>query len=122
MNTKGKSVPKDHEAYIAGFPPDIRKILEAVRATVREAAPGAEETIKYGMPSFYLKGNLVYFAAFKKHIGFYPAPTGNPVFEKDFAAYKTGRGSIQFPLDRPMPLELITRIVKFWVEERGKKK
>lgn len=88
-----------------------------MRATIRKAAPKAEEAIKYAMPTFVLHGNLVHFAAFKNHIGFYPAPTGMEAFKKDLALYKTGRGSVQFPLDKPLPLALITRIVKLRVSE-----
>jgi uncharacterized protein YdhG (YjbR/CyaY superfamily) len=109
------------DGYIAGFPKDIRKVLQQIRTTVQKAAPRAEETIKYNMPTFTYKGNLVYFAAFKNHIGFYSVPTGNKAFEKDFSAYKTGKGSIQFPLDKPMPLGLITRIVKFRIRKNLEK-
>lgn len=113
--------PSSIDAYIAGFPKQIQDILQQVRHTVTKAAPGAQETIKYDMPTFTFKGNLVHFAAFKKHIGFYPAPTGDPAFEKDLAPYKTGRGSVQFPYNKPMPLELITRIVKLNVQRNTKK-
>src|SRR5688500_12767901 len=103
----------DMNAYIAEFPEEIREMLEAVRAVVKKTAPAAEETIKYDMPTFMLEGkNLVYFAAFKNHIGFYGAPTGNEAFAKDFAPYKSGKGSLQFPFDKPMPLALIAKIVK----------
>ncbi len=121
--------PTTIDEYIAGFPPDVQAILEKVRATIRKAAPGAEETIKYRMPTFMLHGNLVYFAAFKDHIGFYPVPTGVEKFKKELAAYKMGRGSIQFPLDQPIPYGLISKIVKFRAKEnlakakaKGKKK
>ena len=113
--------PSSIDAYIAGFPKQIQDILQQVRHTVTKAAPGAKETIKYDMPTFTFKGNLVHFAAFKKHIGFYPAPTGDPAFEKDLAPYKTGRGSVQFPYNKPMPLELITKIVKLNVQRNTKK-
>lgn len=104
---------RDIEAYITGFPKDIQVILEQIRATIKKAAPGSEETIKYNIPTFILKGaNLAHFAAFKKHIGFYPAPTGDETFTKALSPYKTGKGSVQFPLDKPMPLSLITRLVK----------
>jgi len=101
------------DAYIAEFPDDVQKSLELVRKTVKQAAPGARETIKYNMPAFTMGKNLVYFAAFKNHIGFYPAPTGNPDYENDLAGYKTGKGSVQFPLDQPMPLDLIVKIVNW---------
>jgi uncharacterized protein YdhG (YjbR/CyaY superfamily) len=114
--TTGK--PNNIEEYIAGFPQETQEILEQVRATIKKVAPEAEETISYGMPSFTLhKTYLVYFAAFKNHIGFYPTPSGIKEFEKDFATYKTGKGSIQFPLDKPMPADLISRIVKFRIQE-----
>jgi uncharacterized protein YdhG (YjbR/CyaY superfamily) len=112
-----ESTPQTIDEYIAGFPEHIREILEKVRATIREAAPGAEETIKYEMPTFMLNGNLVYFAAFKNHIGFYPIPSGVEEFKDDLAGYKTGKGSVQFPLDKPIPYELIGRITKFRVQE-----
>ena len=113
--------PNNIDEYIAGFPPDVQQMLQQVRVTIKEAAPGAEETIKYAMPTFTYKGNLVYFAAFKKHIGFYPVPTGNDAFEKELSNYKTGKGSVQFPFDQPMPLSLITKIVKFWVKRNTEK-
>ncbi len=109
--------PQTIDEYIAGFPPDVQKILTKVRTTIRRAAPGAEETIKYRMPTFMLNGNLVYFAGFEKHIGFYPVPTGIQAFEKELSVYKQGRGSVQFPLDQPIPFDLISRIVKFRVKE-----
>jgi uncharacterized protein YdhG (YjbR/CyaY superfamily) len=109
------------DEYIAAFPKDIQKRLESIRATIRKAAPTAEETIKYAIPTFTLQGNLVHFAAFKNHIGFYPAPTGIEAFKKETAAYETGKGTLQFPLDHPLPLALITKIVKFRVEENLEK-
>lgn len=114
---KTQNTPNDIDEYIAGFPKNVRAILEQVRSTIHEAAPAAEEAIKYGIPTFTLNGNLVHFAACKNHIGFYPAPTGMDAFQKALSAYKTGKGSVQFPLDNPMPLALITRIVKFRVKE-----
>lgn len=113
----------DHtDAYIASFPPEVQEILEQVRATIRQAAPGATEAFKYGIPTFVLNGNLVHFAAFKNHIGFYPAPTGLVEFKADLSGYKQGKGSVQFPIDQSMPLALIARIVKFRVEENLKKR
>ncbi|WP_374685690.1 iron chaperone [Promineifilum sp.] len=109
--------PKTIDEYIAGFSPDVQAILQQIRATIREEAPEARETIKYQMPTFVLNGNLVYFAAFKKHIGFYPTPTGTEHFQKEISGYKAGKGSIQFPLSEPMPFELIREIVRFRVEE-----
>ena len=120
------SKPTSIDEYIAGFPKATQKPLEQIRQTVRKAAPGAEETISYSMPTFTLKGRyLIYFAGFKNHIGFYPAPTGIEEFEKELSGYKTGRGSVQFPLDKPMPLDLVRRIVKFRIREnlgRAKRK
>jgi uncharacterized protein YdhG (YjbR/CyaY superfamily) len=103
--------------YIAGFPPKTQAILKKVRQTIRQAAPGAEEAIKYRMPTFTLHGNLVHFAAFKTHIGFYPTPTGIEQFKRELSAYESAKGSVQFPLDQPIPYDLISRIVKFRVKE-----
>ncbi|HKG06225.1 MAG TPA: DUF1801 domain-containing protein [Pedobacter sp.] len=105
--------PYTIDEYLSDFPKEIRIVLELIRKTVQDAAPQAMEAIKYNMPAFTYKGNLVYFAAFKHHIGFYPAPTNDDNFLKDLSGYKTGKGSIQFPLDKPMPLELIVKIVKW---------
>ena len=105
---------KNIDEYIAGFPKDIQSMLSQIRITITKAVPGAEEAIKYAIPTFVLNGrNLVHFAAFKNHIGFYPTPTGIESFKKELSKYKQGKGSVQFPLDEPMPLALITRIVKF---------
>lgn len=103
--------------YIAAYPDEIRKILEEIRTTIRVAAPGARETISYGMPTFYLKGNLVHFAAFKNHIGFYPTPSGIDTFKKELSIYEGAKGSVQFPLEKPVPLDLIRKIVEFRVKE-----
>jgi uncharacterized protein YdhG (YjbR/CyaY superfamily) len=111
------AAPKDIDEYIAGFPEDVRALLEKVRMTIREAAPEAEEAIKYRMPTFTLKGNLVHFAAFKRHIGFYPAPRGIEAFKEALSAYEGAKGSVRFPLDRPIPFDLIGEIVKFRVQE-----
>ena len=116
-----QTAPKTVDEYIAGFPEDVREILEKIRKIIREAAPGAEETIKYRMPTFMLKGNLVYFAAFKKHIGFYSVPTGIEEFQNELSLYEVGRGSVRFPFDRPIPYDLIRRIVEFRVKENLKK-
>ena len=107
--------------YIATFPIDIQKKLQEMRATIKETAPDAEEKISYRMPTFFLKGNLVHFAAFKNHIGFYPVPTGIEKFKREISAYKTSKGAVQFPLDKPLPLDLICKIVKFRVAENFKK-
>jgi uncharacterized protein YdhG (YjbR/CyaY superfamily) len=117
MITKSKA-PKDIDEYIAGFPADVQEILQKIRLTIQKAAPKAGETISYQMPTFTLNGTyLVYFAAFKNHIGFYPTPSGTEKFQKELAVYKGGKGSIRFPLDAPMPYSLITRIVKFRAKE-----
>lgn len=118
---RNKTVPKNIDEYIADFPKDVQKILEQVRATIKKAAPTAEEKISYGIPTFTLNGNLVHFGGFKNHVGFYPTPTGTETFEKELSVYKTGKGSVQFPLDKPMPLHLITQIVKFRVQKNLEK-
>lgn len=109
------------DEYIATFPAEIQQILQEIRATIQAAAPEAKEKISYQMPTFTLNGNLVHFAAFKKHIGFYPTPSGTDAFQKELAVYKTAKGSDQFPLDHPMPLELIRKIVEFRVTETAAK-
>lgn len=105
------------EAYIAQFPSEVQEKLRALRKIIREAAPDAEEKISYRMPTFVLHGDLVYFAGFKHHIGLYPLPSGVEAFLPELVAYRTGKGSIQFPLDKPLPAELIVRIVRFRVAE-----
>lgn len=112
-----QSTPKTIEEYIAGFPPDVQAILQQIRATIREEAPEAQEAIKYQIPTFVLNGNVVHFAAFKKHIGFYPTPTGTKHFQQELSGYKAAKGSIQFPLSEPIPFDLIREIVRFRVEE-----
>ena len=104
--------------YLQTFPEEVRELLEEVRATIVKNAPGAAESIAYGMPAYKLNGRpLVYFAAFAKHIGFYATPTGHAQFAAELSAYKQGKGSVQFPLNEPLPVDLIARIVKFRVEE-----
>ena len=103
--------------YIARFPENIQILLEQVRSTIAQAAPLAEEKIGYGIPTFTLKGNLVHFAAFKKHIGFYPAPSAIKAFQKELSKYPCSKGAVQLPLDKPLPLALIGKIVKFRVRE-----
>ncbi|HVO76173.1 MAG TPA: DUF1801 domain-containing protein [Ignavibacteriaceae bacterium] len=105
------------DEYIKAFPEDMQKILRKIRETIKETAPGAEETISYQIPTFKLNGNLVHFAGYKNHIGFYPAPSGTEAFKKEIAVYRSGKGSIQFPLNRPIPLSLIKKIVKYRVKE-----
>jgi uncharacterized protein YdhG (YjbR/CyaY superfamily) len=106
------AAPSDIDGYIATFPPDVRAILESIRATIQKAAPDAQETISYRIPAFTLHGMLVYFAAFKHHIGFYPPVRGDAALEKAVARYAGEKGNLRFPLDEPMPLRLIARIVK----------
>lgn len=108
------------DGYIAGFPPHIQDLLNEVRLTIQKAAPAAEETIKYRIPTFTLGKNLVHFAAFKEHIGFYPASSGISAFEKELSAYKHTKGAIQFPYSMPIPHALIGRIVEFRVKENTK--
>jgi uncharacterized protein YdhG (YjbR/CyaY superfamily) len=112
-----QTTPKSIDEYIAGFPPDVQELLQTIRRTIREAAPEAEEAVKYGIPTFTLKGNLVHFGGYKEHIGFYPAPSGIEEFKDELAIYGSGRGTVRFPLDKPIPFELIGRIVKFRVKE-----
>jgi uncharacterized protein YdhG (YjbR/CyaY superfamily) len=121
MMTTNRSAPKDIDEYIAGFPEDVQAILVKVRMTIREAAPDAEEAISYQMPTFKLQGNLVHFAGYKNHIGFYPAPHGIEQFKNELSGYKGGKGSVQFPLDRPIPYDLIREIVAFRVKENLEK-
>ena len=108
---------KTIDEYIASFPEDTQKILEEIRATIKAVAPEAEEKISYQMPTFFLKGNLIHFAAFKKHIGIYPTPSGTQAFKDEISMYQGAKGSIRLPIDEPMPLKLISRIVKFRVTE-----
>lgn len=113
--------PQTLDDYIASFPPPVRSSLEALRNLIREEAPGALETLKYRMPTFVLGENLVHFAAFERHIGFYPTPSAITAFAKDLKNYVSAKGSVQFPLDQPLPMTLIRRMVQFRVKEvRGK--
>jgi uncharacterized protein YdhG (YjbR/CyaY superfamily) len=111
---------KDVDEYIAGFPEDVRSRLIKLRKTIREAAPQATETINYGIPTFRLNGNLVHYAAFKKHIGFYPAPSGINAFENELKPYEVSKGTVKFPLDKPIPYELVREIVKYRVKENSR--
>ena len=111
----------DIDKYISSFPNEIQVLLQQIRETIRQAAPEAEEAIKYAMPTFVLNGTLVHFAAFKNHIGFYPVPSGIEAFKEELSVYKGAKGSVQFPLDKPMPLSLITKIVEFRVKENLEK-
>jgi uncharacterized protein YdhG (YjbR/CyaY superfamily) len=117
-----QAAAKDIDEYIAGFPSDVQKILEKIRKTIRKAVPDAEEAIKYQIPTFVLNGNLIHFAAYKSHIGMYPAPRGSEEFKQELSAYEGGVGTVQFPLDQPIPYDLITRIVKFRVQQQSKGK
>ncbi len=112
---------KDIDSYIAEQPIEVRERLEHIRRAIQTSAPKAEEMISYGMPAFKYHGMLVYFAAFKNHIGFYALPSGNAEFQKELSGYKQGKGSIQFPLDKPLPLALIKKMVKFRVKENTDK-
>lgn len=108
------------DEYIAQFSPEIREILHSLRKVIRETAPDAGEKISYQMPTFTLNGNLVHFAAFKNHIGFYPAPSGIEAFKDKLAVYKTSKGAVQFPIGKPLPFDLIKEIVAFRVLENNK--
>ena len=116
MEQKSNS-PQTVDDYIAGFPANIQEILGNIRAIVREVVPEAEEVISYQMPTYRLQGNLVHFAAFKSHIGFYPTPTGVEAFQDELEPYRHAKGSIRFPLDQPIPYALIRKIVAFRVKE-----
>jgi uncharacterized protein YdhG (YjbR/CyaY superfamily) len=120
MRTK-RPASRTIDEYIASFSPDVRAILEKIRLTIAGAAPEAEETISYNMPAFRLNGALVYFAAFKKHIGFYPPVRGDASLQKAISPYAGEKGSLQFPLDRPIPYTLIERIVKHRVKQNATK-
>lgn len=114
---RNRDVPKNIDEYIAGFPSGVQRVLKQIRATIRKAAPGAVEAIKYGIPTFVLSENLVHFAAFRSHVGFYPTPSGIRKFKTALSSYKGAKGSVQFPLDKPMPLKLIRDIVAFRMQE-----
>ncbi len=108
------------DQYITTFPTEVQALLTAMRQTIQAAAPTATEKISYGMPTFYLNGNLVHFAAYKHHIGFYPAPSGVVIFADEIAPFKHSKGTLQFPLDKPLPLDLVDRIVRYRVGEQSK--
>jgi len=112
---------KTIDEYLDLWPKDVRGRLQAIRVTIKEEAPEAEEAISYQMPTFRLNGNLVFFAAFKNHIGFYPLPSAMEEFKGELSQYKTGKGSIQFPMDRPLPLPLIRKIVRYRLAETKRK-
>ena len=112
-----KNAANSVDEYIEGFPHAVQTMLQAARKVIRNAAPQAEEKISYGIPGYKLNGVLVYFAAHKNHLGFYPTGSTMKVFQEDFAAYKTSKGTVQFPFDKPLPLDLIDKIVRFRVNE-----
>lgn len=120
MNGDRKS-PKDMDEYIAGYPRDVQKLLQQVRRTIKKAAPGAVEAIKYQIPTFTLNGNLISFAAYKNHIGIYPAPRSVPEFSAELSAYAGEKSTLRLPLDQPIPVDLISRIVKFRVKNQLKR-
>ena len=115
------SKPETIDQYISTFPTDVQLRMEKIRSVFHKAIPGIEERISYAIPAFFLDGKyLLYFAGYKKHIGMYPVPAGIPTLEKDYAPYKTsGKGTIQFPHDKPLPLDLITKIIKYSIEKRS---
>jgi uncharacterized protein YdhG (YjbR/CyaY superfamily) len=113
--------PLTIDEYISAFPPETQKLLEQVRSTIKKVAPEAQEAISYQMPAFKYHGLLVWFAGYKNHIGFYPKASGIEFFKKEISAYKWAKGSVQFPLDKPLPLGLITKIVKYRVQENMEK-
>jgi uncharacterized protein YdhG (YjbR/CyaY superfamily) len=115
MESSNKEYYRNIDDYISRAPEELRGRLEQIRQTIRKAAPEATEAISYQMPTFKLHGNLVHFAAFKDHIGFFPAPSGIDRFEKELAHYRTGKGTIRFPLNKPIPLDLVTKVVKYRV-------
>jgi uncharacterized protein YdhG (YjbR/CyaY superfamily) len=116
-STKFKTV----DEYLASFPANTKKILQEIRNTIKQSAPQAEELISYNMPAFKLRGMLVFYAAYERHIGFYPTASGIKAFKKEISQYKNAKGSVQFPIDEPMPFDLISKIVKFKVKENQEK-
>ena len=112
-----KNIVVTIDTYITNFPEEVQEILENIRAIIKAAVPEAEEAIKYGIPTFTLKGNLVHFAAYKHHIGFYPTPSGIEKFKDELSAYEGAKGSVKFPLDKSIPYDLIAEIVAFRVKE-----
>ncbi|MEF2966989.1 DUF1801 domain-containing protein [Paenibacillus sp. M1] len=109
------------DEYISNWPADVQEILQTLRQVIKNAAPDAKETISYQMPTFALHGNLVHFAAYAKHIGFYPDPSGIEAFKRELSEYKHAKGSVQFPIDKPLPYDLISKIVEFRVAENKDK-
>jgi uncharacterized protein YdhG (YjbR/CyaY superfamily) len=117
-----KKTPKNIDGYIGRYPKEVQSLLRKMRLTIKKAAPRAKETISYRMPAFTLNGILVWFAAHQNHIGFYPRVSAIEAFKKELSAYKGAKGSVQFPFDRPLPLALVGRIVKFRVKQNSSKK
>jgi uncharacterized protein YdhG (YjbR/CyaY superfamily) len=121
MKTKPAS-PQNIDDYIADFPADVQEVLQKIRITIKKAAPKAEEAISYKIPTFNLKGQyLIYFAAYKKHIGLYPVPSGDEEFNQEISIYQAGKGTLRFPLDKPIPYKLISKIVKIRAKENSAK-
>lgn len=118
---QSRNIPKSIDEYIAQFPQEIQEILNKLRQVIKESAPNTEEKISYGMPTFVLNGNLVHFAAYKNHIGFYPTSSGINTFKQELSGYKTSKGAVQFPIGKNIPYELVSKIVKFRVSENKKK-
>lgn len=112
-----QKTPKDIDEYIAGFPPETQEILQKVRSTIKDAVPDAAEAIKYQIPTFTLQGNLISFAAYKKHIGIYPTPAGTEKFSQEIAPYKGAKSTVRFPLDQPIPYDLLSQMAKFRAKE-----
>jgi uncharacterized protein YdhG (YjbR/CyaY superfamily) len=119
MNRK---LAKNIDEYVARCPKEVQRLLVQMRRTIRRAAPQAKEKISYGIPTFFWNGNLVHFAAFKTHIGFYPTSSGIAAFRQELSAYKSSKGAVQFPMDKPLPLHLVSRIVSFRLNEQLTKK
>jgi len=120
--TLKKGVVNTVDDYLKTFPPTVRSVLEKIRRAIRSAAPGAEETISYGIAGYKYHGMLIYFAGYKNHVSIYPAPRTVPAFKKELADYKGGKGTVQFPLDKPLPLDLVKRIVRYRMKENEEKK
>lgn len=121
MATRMNTVIKTIDEYIAQFPKEVQVLLEKMRTIIHKAAPKAEEAIAYGIPTFKMNGNLVHFGGYKSHIGFYPAPSGIGAFKKELAKYEGSKGTIRFPLDKPLPVTLITQVIKFRVAKNLEK-
>lgn len=119
---KGKKISNDVDGYIESYPKDVRALLKIMRQKIRKAAPQASEKISYGIPTFYLGGNLVHFGGFKDHVSFFPTSSGVKAFSKQLSKYDVSKGTVRFPLDKPLPLALITKIAKFRVKEMEVKK